>query len=115
MTVNSVTGDPTYLSDRNDAIAAASSIGGLVEALDLGGDDDLVAAAQQADAFLPGAVVQAVLAAYKGGAASGTDVVHLNWVGSGGFSARVAQAPGSDPVEDQGVVSVTVKSPKLGS
>jgi hypothetical protein len=112
LSVNGLTADPAYLAERNGVIAAATNLEELAAALDVD-DDNLVAAAQQADSFLPGAVIQAILGAYKAAASSGTDVVHVNWVSSSGFSAHVAHAPGTDAVAAQGVVSVTVKSPPL--
>ena len=110
---NAVTGDPGYLSTRNSAISGVTSLPGLVEALSLSEDSDLVQYATELNGFLPPAIVQAILAGYKGAAAVGTDGVHATWRRSGGFGVEVDQDPGTDAVEDQGVVSIAVRSPKF--
>lgn len=114
MSTNTVTASPGYLAERQSVIGSASSIAGLITALDLGGDPDLVEAAEAADASLPSAVQHAIVAAYHAAAAAGTDCLHVNWNRSGGYSVTVAHAPGTDAVSDRGVVSVTVKSPDIG-
>lgn len=115
MSTNTKTGDPGYLAERQSAIGSASSITSLITALELDDDEERMAAAADADTFLPGAVVQAIVAAYRAAAATGTDGVHINWNRSGGYSVTVAHAPGTHAVTDRGVVSVTVKSPNIGS
>ena len=115
MSTNTVTGEPGYLAERNSPIGGASSITELIAALDLDGDPDLMDAAEAADAFLPGAVLHAIVAAYRAAAATGKDGVYINWNRSGGYSVTVAHAPGTHAVTDRGVVSVTVKSPDIGS
>ena len=108
-------GDPTYIASRQSFLAGASDITSLVTALEFGDDEDVMAAAADADTFLPGAVVQAIVAAYRAAADSGTDGVHTNWHRSAGYSVTIAHAEGTDPVVDRGVVSVTVKSPNFSS
>ena len=110
---NAVTGDPAYLSERNGAIAGVDSIAGLVDALSLGADENLVRTAHDIDGFLPPAIVQAILAGYKGAAAAGTDGVFATWTRGAGFNVNVSQDQGTDAVDDQGVVSIAIGSPKF--
>jgi hypothetical protein len=115
LSTNTKSGDPAYLGSRQSFIDDASSITSLVTALEFEDDEDVMAAAADADTFLPGAVVQAIVAAYRAAAAAGTDGVYTNWHRSGGYSVTIAHAPGTDAVMDRGVVSLTVKSPNFSS
>jgi len=113
MAANGKTNDPSFIAENGTAINDASDLKTLMEALGYGGKDPQIAAAEAADGFLPAAIVNGLLGAYRAAVTSGTDVVHANWAKSSGFSISVAQEPGTDAVTDQGVISVTVRSPKL--
>lgn len=113
MSANGRTADPSFLAERSGAIAAATDLVSLVLALGYEHPDAQIDAAQAADQFLPGAIINAMLGAYRAAAASGTDSVHSTWARSSGFSISVAQEPGSDPETDRGVVALTVRSPKF--
>jgi hypothetical protein len=111
--LNAATSDPEDLSNRKGAIDAASSVSDLVAALGVSGQPGVAEAAAAADAFLPPAVIQAGLAAYRGAAAAGNDAVLASWRPGLGFSVAVSHAPGTHPVDDLGVVSVQIASPPL--
>jgi hypothetical protein len=111
--LNGVTNDPVFLIEHKEAIDGATSATELVQALGL--PADLLPIAADVDAFLPPAVVEAALGAYRGAAAAGTDVVVATWRRSAGFSVAVGHERGSHPQTAMGAVSVHVASPPLSA
>lgn len=114
MQVNGRTTDPEFLAGIREQIASATSIVDLVHAVGLGDNQQVVDAAGAADGHLPSAVTTAILGAYRAAAESGTDGVQVGWELSGGFSVRVAHAPGTANANDGGFINVTVRSPRIG-
>ena len=94
LSTNTKSGNPAYLGSRQSFIDDASSITSLVTALEFEDDEDVMAAAGRRQTSSPGAVVQAIVAAYRVAVAAGTDGVHTNWHRSGGYSVTIAHVLG---------------------
>jgi hypothetical protein len=109
---NSDTSDPTFLAERAGNLQEATTFSDLVRVAGL--PRQLAAVASEIDGFLPSAVVNALVGAYRAAAESGTDGLVVTWERSSGFSINIAHSPGTDPATDRGIISVTVKSPPLG-
>ncbi len=107
---NAVSDDPSYLAARSEALDAATTLAALADALEL--HEGAHNAAEAVDGFLPPAIVQTIVAAYRGAAATGVDGVYASWFESGGFLATVGQASGTDIKSDRGVVALTVHTPR---
>lgn len=105
---NCSTLDPSFLAERSGQFARARSVSDLAQIVGLPRD-----AATDIDSFLPTAVRNALVGAYRAASESGTDALIITWEEAAGFSVSVAHAPGTDATTDRGIISVTVRSPRL--